>query len=213
MKELKSLLPKTREVLTGLSKLPFMQSFVWVGGSALAVYLDHRLSEDLDFFTNSKELDKRVIMNNIRSVKGFDLIVMSESKTQIDIIINEVNITFFSQKWEELEHKEKVLDHISIAPLELLTVMKVNTLFLRARHRDYYDLYVLNKEKYSLKEMYTLSLKILPGISIKLFQNALVFISDIEDESIKHLKPKYKVTLKKISSEFKKNISSWLNER
>lgn len=210
MKELKSLLPRAREVLTKLSNLSFMQSYVWVGGSALAVYLEHRLSEDLDFFTNSKELDKGVILNNIRSLKGFECIVMSESMTQIDIVINKVNITFFSQQWDELERKEKILNHICIAPLELLTVMKVNTLFIRARYRDYYDLYVLNKEKYSLKEMYTLSQKILPGISMKLFQNALVFISDIGDESITHLKPKYKVTLKRISSEFQKNISKWL---
>lgn len=46
MKKLESLQSNTKELLIQLSNLQMMQSFVFVGGSALAVYLNHRLSED-----------------------------------------------------------------------------------------------------------------------------------------------------------------------
>jgi len=41
--------------------------------------------------------------------------------------------------------------------------MKVNVLFLRAKFRDYYDLYFLAKEKMSLKEIFRASEHIVEG--------------------------------------------------
>jgi len=49
------LLPKTREVLIKLIEYEYMSNFVLVGGSALALYMKHRKSEDLDFFTYEKD--------------------------------------------------------------------------------------------------------------------------------------------------------------
>ncbi len=49
---LDSLLTNTRTALLELIQTaPFLQNFVLVGGSALALHLNHRQSEDLDFFT------------------------------------------------------------------------------------------------------------------------------------------------------------------
>lgn len=46
------LLPKTQELLVELiATVPFLSHFTFVGGSALALRLCHRKSEDLDFFT------------------------------------------------------------------------------------------------------------------------------------------------------------------
>lgn len=211
MKNLKSLLPDTKEVLLHLSKLQMMQSFTFVGGSALSVYLNHRLSEDLDFFSADKELDTEEILNEI-NLSNFDEIrIINSSKIQLDLFLNNVKVTFFANNWKELNEREKLVDNIYIAPVFLLTAMKVNTLFMRAKYRDYYDLYVINKELYSLQKTFDFSKKLLPGITVKLFQNALIFIADIEDDSIKHLKPKYKVTIKKIAAHFEHNIRLWLN--
>ena len=40
------------KVLKNLSVLPELQNFYLAGGTALALQLGHRKSEDLDFFTN-----------------------------------------------------------------------------------------------------------------------------------------------------------------
>ena len=211
MKKLESLQPNTQKVLIQLSNLPIMQSFVFVGGSALAVYLNHRLSEDLDFFSTKEELNTATILEQIKSLNIKDFVIINSSKTQLDLFINKVKVTFFANNWGELNKKELLIDNIYIASLPILSVMKVNTLFLRAKYRDYYDLYVINKTLYSLEELFNFSKKILPGITVKLFQNALIFVSDIEDDSIKHLKPKYKISIKKIASHFEQNIRLWLD--
>lgn len=51
MKELENLLPKTAEVLTKLAEFDLLQKFTFIGDSALALSLAHRLSEDIDLFT------------------------------------------------------------------------------------------------------------------------------------------------------------------
>lgn len=211
MNNLKSLLPKTKEVLLLLSKLQMMQSYTFVGGSALSVYLNHRLSEDLDFFSADEELNTTTILNEINLLNLDEIRIINSSKIQLDLFLNNVKVTFFANNWKELNKKEQLIDNIYIAPIFLLTAMKVNTLFMRAKYRDYYDLYVINKELYTLQQIFGFSKKLLPGISVKLFQNALIFIADIEDDSIKHLKPKYKVTIKKIAAHFEHNIRLWLN--
>ncbi len=213
MSNLKSLLPKTKEVLLLLSKLEVMQSFAFVGGSALSVYLNHRLSEDLDFFSAEKELEIDKILNDIKSLKTNEIRIVNSSKIQLDLFIDNVKVTFFANDWKELKKKEQLIENIYILPDYLLAAMKVNTLFLRAKYRDYYDLYVINKELFDLDELYLLSKKMLPGITVKLFHNALIFTNDIEDDSIKHLKPKHKITIKKIAAHFEQNIRLWLNQK
>lgn len=211
MNNLKSLLPKTKEVLLLLSELQVMQSFTFVGGSALAVHLNHRLSEDLDFFSSESELDTKSILEQVNQLKVADYKIINNSKNQLDLFINNIKVTFFANNWKELDQKSKLTGFISIAPIHRLCSMKINTLFMRAKYRDYYDLYVINKDVFSLKEMYGFAKELIPGITLRLFQNALVFMEDIADDSIKHLKPKYSASLKKIASHFERNIQLWLN--
>jgi len=48
------LLDKTGKVLHRLVETaPFLSNYAFVGGSAVALHLRHRLSEDLDFFGSS----------------------------------------------------------------------------------------------------------------------------------------------------------------
>jgi len=57
--KLNSLLPETREVLLKLIKnCDFLNKYVFVGGSALALHLNHRKSEDLVFFTYENYFNK-----------------------------------------------------------------------------------------------------------------------------------------------------------
>ena len=210
MNDLKNLLPDTVAVLRKLAKLNFVQNFTFVGGSALAIYLKHRYSEDIDLFTWEKSLDISNISNTLYS-KGFKkMVTVNLSKTQADFIIDGVKLTFFANEWNELNQRVNLFDNLYIAKLETIAVMKVNTLFMRAKFRDYYDLYVLNKDGFfTLPELYELTCAKMNNLSIALFQRALTFTGDIQDESIKELKPKYNVTLKQIEEYFYQEIIKW----
>ncbi len=47
------------------------------------------------------------------------------------------------------------------------------------------------------------------NLTKSLFQKALVFTGDIEDENIHHLSPRYQVTLKQIENHFIQEIKAW----
>ena len=201
------LLPKTKAVLLELSLVPGMEEYTFVGGSALSCYLHHRLSEDLNFFSWH---DKATIENILPSLVRDELKIINRSGQQTDMIYKGVKITFFGNKWESLEVlRIPFIGNIQIATVELLAAMKVNTLFLRAKYRDYYDLYCLVDQKYTISGLYELSSAILPGLSKRLFQIALTFTDDIVDDSIIHLAPAYTLTTKEIETFFTTKIKAW----
>jgi len=65
---MKFLTAEVYSVYKEISLLEILSEFTFVGGSALAWYLHHRLSEDLDFFTWKETLPKRLMVykNNFR---------------------------------------------------------------------------------------------------------------------------------------------------
>ena len=95
---------------------------------------------------------------------------------------------------------------MNIARLESIAAMKTNVLFLRAKYRDYYDLYWLAKEVMSLAEIYQYALPVVHGLSYKLFCIALTYIDDIEDDNIAHLDPKENLTKQQIRAFFEEKI-------
>ncbi len=186
---LESLLPNTKKVLDRLVNIDYLQNFVLVGGSALSLYLNHRQSEDLDFFTYEDSFSKEKIFKIIQDFGQKEIINISEE--QIDVLINKVKVTFFNSKWEFL--KPQKINNFNVAPIGIIAGMKTHTLFLRAKYRDYYDLYFLIKVL-GIKEVFERSKLVMDGINFKLFSMALLYIDDIEDETIEHLNPKLKLT-------------------
>ncbi|MFN0049862.1 MAG: nucleotidyl transferase AbiEii/AbiGii toxin family protein [Cytophagales bacterium] len=189
-------------MLVKMSFSEILKDYTFVGGSALAVYLNHRKSEDIDLFTWQATLHLENIQKMLADTFKQNFKLINFSKTQIDCICEGVKVTFFANNWDQLKKNQPLVNYITIAEIDLLTGMKINTLFLRAKYRDYYDLYVLNLEKFSLKNMFEIAQIYVPSINLRLFQTALIFVDDIEDDSIKHLAPKYKITKQKISAHF-----------
>lgn len=211
MRDLNNLLPDTAAVLRKLAKTEMLAEFTFVGGSALALYLNHRYSEDIDLFSWNKKLNINRIVEELEKSEFIELKTINITKTQVDFVIDNVKVTFFANDWNELKLRDHLLDNLHIAKLETIAVMKVNTLFLRAKFRDYYDLYILNKKHYSLTELFEFAGKKIPNLHLALFQRALTFTGDIEDENINHLQPKNTVTLKDIENHFVNEIKKMNN--
>ncbi len=205
LKNLECLLPKTKELLLELIKsCSFLEKYVFVGGSALALHICHRKSEDLDFFTFEDSFDKKEIFEYIKRFD--DKEILNQTDEQMDLLIDGVKVTFFNAKWSFL--KPNKVSKFNLATLESIAAMKVNVLFLRAKFRDYYDIYCLAKEKMSIKEIFKASEHIVEGVTFKLFAVALVYIDDIEDDDISHLQPKEKISKEKIRDFFQKRLKS-----
>lgn len=203
LKNLDYLLPKTKELLLTLPEhCPFLKNYVLVDGSALSLHLGHRKSEDLDFFTYDDTFSKQEILNYVKNFNQKEII--NQSNEQIDVLLNGVKVTFFNARWSFLKpHETKAFN---VASLDQIAAMKVNVLFLRAKYRDYYDLYFLVKEAMGLRDIFKSSEKIVEGVTYKLFITALLYMDDIEDDDIDYLEPKEKITKKAIRDFFEKRI-------
>jgi predicted nucleotidyltransferase component of viral defense system len=203
LKNLNCLLPKTKNLLLKIvDNCPFLDKYVLVGGSALTLHICHRKSEDLDFFTYENNFDFSEILEYIKQFSQKE--ILNKSDEQIDLLLDGVKVTFFNAKWNFLKPNDNSIFHL--ATLEQIAAMKVNVLFLRAKYRDYYDLYFLAKEVMNLKEIFKYSENIVEGITYKLFVVSLLYIDDIKDDNISYLEPKEKISKQKIRFFFEKRV-------
>jgi predicted nucleotidyltransferase component of viral defense system len=200
------LLPETRKLLAELiASATFLEKYVLVGGTALSLHLCHRKSEDLDFFTYSDNFENKEIFDYINSNQFAMVEILNQTNEQIDLLINGIKVTFFNAKWAFLTPVE--IKRFNLASREAIAGMKVNTLFLRAKFRDYYDLYFLVKKGMTLQEIFQSAKNVITGVSFKMMAIALVYIDDIEDENIAHLEPESKISLKEIRTFFEQQLN------
>jgi len=186
LKNLKCLLPNTETLLLKMiDGCNFLDKYVLVGGSALTLHLCHRKSEDLDFFTYDDGFDKGEIFQYIKQFENKE--ILNQTEEQVDLLLDGVKVTFFNAKWSFL--KPDKIDKFNLSSLESIAAMKINVLFLRAKYRDYYDIYFLVNKSMSLKKIFKCSLDVLEGINFKLFSVALLYTDDIEDDNIAYLEP------------------------
>ncbi len=208
--------PQTWKVFEALASSKYLkkipQQFVLVGGTALSIHISHRLSEDLDFFKNGYDLNKREIYQFLKKNNTSYKIIAEPSREQVDLDIEGVKITFFASGFDFLKNANNMrYKNIEIASLELAAAMKVSTLSFRAAFRDYYDLYVLNKEKFSIREIYEIAREKLSIGAFKLFCQQLLYTKDIEEEDIKeHLSPRYNISLSGIKTHFEAEVKEEL---
>lgn len=186
LKNLKCLLPNTETLLLKMiDGCGFLEKYVLVGGSALSMHLCHRKSEDLDFFTYEDSFDKQEIFEYIKKFENKE--ILNQTDEQVDLLLDGVKVTFFNAQWAFL--KPMKIEKFNLSSLEAIAAMKIHVLFLRAKYRDYYDIYFLVKKSMSLRKMFECSLDVLEGINFKLFSVALVYTDDIEDDNIEYLEP------------------------
>ena len=197
------LLTPTKSILLELiDTAPFLHKYAFVGGSALTLHLCHRQSEDIDFFTYADTFDRREILDYIKRFEHKEII--GDNGNQLDLLLSGVKVTFFNANWAFLTPRKP--EKFNIATLESIATMKANVLFLRAKYRDYYDLYFLVKEVMSIKEIFECSKQVIAGITYKLFCIALLYVDDIEDDNIAHLQPKELISKAAIRDFFQKRL-------
>jgi len=173
--------------------------FYLTGGTALAeFYLHHRLSEDLDFFIEEKEVDQilvdaflkkispklnitQVNRSNFLGLVSFLLTFKDGEKLKVDF-----NFYPFKRIGKAIKFNSLEIDSIYD-----IAVNKTHVLFMKPRSRDYVDLYfIMRKYKYSLNKL-ILDAKIKFDWHIDKFNLASQFlrVKEFADQSPEILKP------------------------
>ena len=145
-----------KDILTIISKdKSICDNFYLTGGTALAeFYLHHRLSEDLDFFSENEFEPQNisVFLEKIKKEAKIKKVEFQQSFNRnlffLDLMDGDMIKTEFTYfPFARIEKKEKIGD-LYIDSLLDIAVNKVFTIYQKPRSRDFIDLYfILKKDK------------------------------------------------------------------
>lgn len=156
----------------------FKREFYLVGGTAIALHIGHRRSIDFDMFkfaniNHKKNLDKI-------SSENWDYIVTRQVSEQMNLIVNEVKITFFEYPFQ-IDVSEKFEKFFRLPNLLDLASMKAFALGRRSKWKDYVDLYFLLTQHFTIEEISKRASEIFEDLfSEKMFRVQLCYYNDID---------------------------------
>ena len=144
----KALLPDTIRAIQLVSTVPTVQRSYLAGGTALALHLGHRVSIDLDFFTQ-EPLDEKILLNDLLRLKEF-----KKEALAWRTVMGSVGKTKFSFFYYQYPLLAKTLPFEGIQLLDKpdIAAMKIQALGDRGTKRDFIDLYFLARD-YGLDKM------------------------------------------------------------
>ena len=166
----------------------FRREYYLVGGTAIALYIGHRRSIDFDLFklsgiNHKKNLDKL-------SASGFGLTVTRRVMEQMNLIVNDVKVTFFQYPFA-VEPTNRFETYFRMPSLLQLAAMKAYALGRRSKWKDYVDLYFLLSEHFGLTDISTCATELFGELySEKMFRSQLCYFDDIDyTEQVDYIMP------------------------
>ena len=173
----KEILTKEQVNLLPLVK-SFSKDFGLVGGTAIALYLGHRRSIDFDLFA-LKKFGNLSIQRKILKFQKIEKIFVNKLG-EYTISINGVRITFFHYPYK-IEFNNKLDDIIRMPDPLTLSAMKAYALGMRAKWKDYIDLYFVMKRYHGIDKIIKKAKKIFSSeFNEKLFRSQLSYFKDID---------------------------------
>lgn len=144
--------PLLRDLLAEIGQMPFVNRFYLAGGSALALRLGHRVSVDLDFFSDVDEVgddSRSEIVAAFRQRRATE--VLEDVFGNLLMQVEGTHVGFFSYGYPLLDPPAEVLD-VRVAGLLDIGMMKLDALISRGARKDFYDLYFI-AQQVPLEEM------------------------------------------------------------
>jgi len=169
---------KTIELLENLFKNNLLDDFFLVGGTAISLQIGHRISEDLDLFTD-KEFSGEKIVNEIK--KNFQIKPVHISDNSVEVSINGTK-NFFMYWAYPLINDLKIWKSIRFADPVDLGIMKLLCLQGRSTKKDIIDLYFIDNEIIKIEDLIKIFNKHYPKDSFNLYSSLKDLINEEELE-------------------------------
>jgi len=176
-----SLSPKTATSLALLGKTSLLDDAYLAGGTACALWLGHRISYDLDFFTK-KDFKVETVASQLVKLPKFRL----KETAWGTILGNFANIDFslFYYRYSLIKPTTK-FQGINIASLEDIAAMKIAAISDRGTKRDFIDIYYI-LQKLSLEkilQLYNKKYKNLASNQVHILKS-LTYFDDAESNKV-----------------------------
>lgn len=188
-------------IIEQVAQLECIKPYVLCGGTALAMQIGHRKSEDLDFMmwriskTEKPEVNWNAIekefSEKIGPVDNFNMLGFD----QVEFRVKGVKFSFYvSDNYSPIENTVEYMGNIRLADIESIMAMKMEVMLRRMKFRDYYDIYSILKEGYSINNGIEKARKYSRfRLSTKNLVAMLLAGQFVPDDNFSTLEPKYNV--------------------
>ncbi len=137
------------ELLIKLQGTDLLKDFHLAGGTSLALQIGHRISIDLDLFSQN-DFDTNYLLEQLEQNFGFRLDYAAINTLKGSI--NDIKIDFVSHKYPFVKPPLEI-EQISIFSIEDIAAMKLNAIAGNGtRSKDFIDIYFILKQ-YSVNEI------------------------------------------------------------
>jgi hypothetical protein len=168
---------KTLDLIRKLMADSELKGFNLVGGTALSLQIGHRISEDIDLFSQ-KEFDAAALKSYLEKEYG-SIIKIAEGNT-IRAEIGEVKLDILAHQYPMVKPAVEV-EGIRFTSLEDIGAMKINAIVRDGtRVKDFIDMYSLLEYK-SLKQLVSAYVsKYHPDVSENMAFQSLKYFQDVD---------------------------------
>ena len=193
-------------IIEQVAQLECIKPYILCGGTALAMQIGHRKSEDLYFMmwriskTEKPEVNWNAIEKELREkigeIDSFNMLGFD----QVEFVVKGVKFSFFvSDNLSPVTTPTDYLGNIRLADIESIMAMKMEVMLRRMKFRDYYDIYCILQEGYSINKGIEKALNLSRHrLSSKNIIAMLLGGQFIPDNNFAALEPKYDVTKEQI---------------
>ena len=197
---------KVEAIIDKIAELECIKPYLLCGGTALAMQMGHRMSEDLDFMmwriskTEKPEVNwnaiERELVAKVGDIESFNMLGFD----QVEFVVKGVKLSFFvSDNLSPVTEPIEYMGNIRLADIESIMVMKLEVMLRRMKFRDYYDIFCILREGHSIHRGIERSLKYSRHrLSTKNIIAMLLGGQFIADDNFATLQPKYSVTKEEI---------------
>ncbi len=137
-------------IIDQVAQLECIKPYILCGGTALAMQIGHRKSEDLDFMmwriskTEKPEVDwnaiEKELKEKIGEIENFNMLGFD----QVEFLVKGVKFSFFvSDNYSPVSSPVDYLGNIRLADIESIMAMKMEVMLRRMKFRDYYEIYCI----------------------------------------------------------------------
>jgi predicted nucleotidyltransferase component of viral defense system len=211
---MQGLSPPAAKIIDAFSKFQFLKDYQLIGGTALALQLNHRISEDLDFCQWVPDINKAQYGIDAKAIhaelqKEFgevDINHLGFSQANYYISDPGVRVTFYHTDLNKpKDPPTKLIGNIDVAALGVLGGSKIYVITQRREIRDYYDILVMIESKHtSLDEMLAKGRALSRDANTKTIHKIFSKVTFPDDEvsQLQKLNPKFPVTGQKMNEFF-----------
>lgn len=202
----KGLTEKIDAIIEKVAEMECIKPYILCGGTALAMQLGHRKSEDLDFmmWRQSKKEKPEVnwpaiekeLKEKIGEIDNFNMLGFD----QVEFLVEGVKFSFYvSENYCPVSEPVPYLGNIRLADVYSIMAMKMEVMLRRMKMRDYYDIYAILQEGYDVSKGIEAALQYSQHkLSTKNIVMMLLSNRFMPDENFRQLEPRYNVTKEEI---------------